>query len=78
MPIEDLVLASQDNWTQSMVNSEDNLLYSVTITVGLLCRNEDLPRRIKGNWIYKQEHGVQVGVLQILISGLLALLPMKR
>lgn len=77
MPIKDLVLASKDNWTQSMVNSADNLLYRVFITVGLLYRNADLPRPIKGNWIYIQEYGVKVGKVQILMSGALALLLMK-
>jgi protoporphyrinogen oxidase len=77
MPIKDLVLASKDNWTQSMVNSADKLLYRVFITVGLLYRNENLPRPIKDNWIYIQEHGVKVGKVQILTSGVLALLLMK-
>jgi protoporphyrinogen oxidase len=65
MPIKDLVLASKDNWTQSMVNSAANLLYRDFITVGLLYRNEDLPRPIEDNWIYIQEPGVKVGRVQI-------------
>jgi protoporphyrinogen oxidase len=65
MPIKDLVLASKDNWTQSMVNSAANLLYRDFITVGLLYKNEDLPRPIEDNWIYIQEPGVKVGRVQI-------------
>ena len=56
-----------------MINSADNLSYRDFITVGLLYRNEALPRPIKDSLIYIQEPSIKVGRVKISISGVLAL-----
>ena len=65
MPIKDLVAASRERWDADILHTASHLAYRDFITVGLLYREEDLPRKLQDNWIYIQEPGVQVGRVQI-------------
>ena len=65
MPIKDLVAASRERWDTHILHTASHLAYRDFITVGLLYREEDLPRKLQDNWIYIQEPGVQVGRVQI-------------
>lgn len=65
MPIKDLIAASEPAWPASVVETARNLAYRDFITVGLLYRNEALPRPLADNWIYIQEPGVNVGRVQV-------------
>ena len=65
MPIKDLVKASQNRWSERILNIASDLAYRDFITVGLLYKVTDLPRTLKDNWIYIQEPGVQVGRVQV-------------
>ena len=65
MPIKDLVAASRDRWSEHVNHTAGNLAYRDFITVGVLYKESDLPRKLQDNWIYIQEPGVQVGRIQV-------------
>ncbi len=65
MPIKDLVAASAGRWSEETSKIAFNLAYRDFITVGLLYKSSDLPRKLQDNWIYIQEPGVQVGRVQV-------------
>jgi protoporphyrinogen oxidase len=65
MPVKDLVLASREAWSEDVLKVAAELEYRDFITVGLLYRHSDFPRRLEDNWIYIQEPGVQVGRVQV-------------
>ena len=72
MPIRDLVAALEPAAPAAIREIGDGLVFRDFLTVGVLCRDLKLKDsaangagRVKDNWIYIQEPGVQVGRLQI-------------
>jgi protoporphyrinogen oxidase len=70
MPVKDLIAAFDPPAPPEIQEIAGGLIYRDFIMVGLLCRRLSVRERLEGgrikdNWIYVQEPGVQVGRLQI-------------
>jgi len=65
MPIKELIAASRPAWSPEVQRIGDALEYRDFITVGLLYKKKDIPRKLDDNWIYIQEPGVNVGRVQV-------------
>jgi protoporphyrinogen oxidase len=70
MPVKDLIAALEPAAPAAIREIANGLIYRDFIIVGLLCRSLSVREkldggRIRDNWIYIQEPGVQVGRLQI-------------
>ncbi|QQS60871.1 MAG: NAD(P)/FAD-dependent oxidoreductase [Candidatus Moraniibacteriota bacterium] len=65
MPISELIHTMKDQPPQEVQAISKELTYRDFITVGILCSSFLPSTKIKDNWIYIQEPGLQVGRIQI-------------